>query len=236
MTDGSREGGRHVAPLFPGPAGMARGSAAVAACLCSLAVFGALAAGLAAAWQPPAAPRSPALTVVRFSPRPRPARPAPSPAVDAAGGPHLAPARPPAPAREVPPTGAAPTPSPAATRALEAVQPGLPDATAAPPVPPPSAPPIPRSADAEWDAYQAQVSARIAARKPRGVHLAGEAVVAFELDRGGRLSSAALAHSSGNAMLDQLALRTIRAASPYPPPAAALRERPLAFEVRFSFH
>lgn len=143
----------------------------------------------------------------------------------------LSPARPSAmtPARPA----AAPAPAPISVPAVESVR------TAAPN--PPSAPAESalraedRQTDAAWDAYQAKIWARIAARRPQGIHLPGEVLIAFTLDTDGRLVSAGILRSGGNAQLDRLALRTLTDSSPFPPPPPAVRDRPLRFTIRFGF-
>ncbi|EJW13280.1 periplasmic binding protein [Rhodovulum sp. PH10] len=63
----------------------------------------------------------------------------------------------------------------------------------------------------------------------------GTATVAFALDGGGRVVSAALAGSSGSAVLDREVLSMVRRASPFPapPPGAPTRfRRPIHFTVR----
>lgn len=84
--------------------------------------------------------------------------------------------------------------------------------------------------------YQRALWDRIAARRPAGVHLSGVAMIGFTLSAEGSLISAELAASSGNAMLDRLALRTIRNASPFPPPPQSVAKDRLTFTIAFSFH
>lgn len=84
--------------------------------------------------------------------------------------------------------------------------------------------------------YQAQLWARIAARKPKGLNLSGVAMVRFAVGRAGELISVELATSSGNAALDRLALRTVRNAGPFPPPPATVERDQLVFSIPFSFH
>lgn len=85
-------------------------------------------------------------------------------------------------------------------------------------------------------AYQRQLWARIAARKPAGIRLAGVAAVRFAVGGDGALVAVELAASSGNTALDRLALRTVRNASPFPPPPATVEEEQLVFTIPFSFH
>jgi TonB family protein len=85
------------------------------------------------------------------------------------------------------------------------------------------------AADAIWNAYRQTLWRRIAARRPAGIRMAGEALVRFTLDTGGTLISVELERSSGNAMLDRLALRTVRSASPFLPSPEAVKEQGLTF-------
>lgn len=108
------------------------------------------------------------------------------------------------------------------------------------PSPEPSVPAPPKVTDdkktSALAAYQNRLWARIAARKPIGVHISGTAMVRFIIGRGGELVSAELAATSGNAALDRLALRTVRNASPFPAPPADVEGDRLTFTVPFSFH
>lgn len=72
------------------------------------------------------------------------------------------------------------------------------------------------------DAYARQLWLHIAAHQTGGARLAGTALVSFTLDDQGALTALALAQSSGNAMLDRIALRSVRRAAPMPPPPAEL--------------
>ncbi|MFA7587881.1 MAG: TonB family protein [Novosphingobium sp.] len=75
----------------------------------------------------------------------------------------------------------------------------------------------------------------IAARRPRGLAASGTVEVRFRMDKSGRLLEAAVAVPSGNAMLDALALRTVRVASPYPRPPEDVRPADLAFVIPVNF-
>ncbi|NKF24311.1 energy transducer TonB [Solimonas sp. C16B3] len=77
---------------------------------------------------------------------------------------------------------------------------------------------------------------RIAAARPPGIHLTGEALLQFSLDRSGALLSASLARSSGNRLLDELALRCVRQAAPFPPPPRNLPADALNFTISFHFN
>lgn len=71
--------------------------------------------------------------------------------------------------------------------------------------------------------YPGQVMRKISrVRRPR-TNARGAAVVRFSIAGSGGLASASIARSSGNADLDQLALRVVRSAAPFPPPPAGAR-------------
>lgn len=142
------------------------------------------------------------------------------------------PAHPPAARTTPPPTASTPVAIPVPQAAG-----GRADAPDPSPAPSASSPDTEdRQTDAAWDAYQATIWGRIAARKPQGIHLPGEVTVAFTLDTDGRLVSAGILRSGGTALLDRLALRTLHDSSPFPPPPPAVRDRPLRFVIRFGFH
>ena len=153
-------------------------------------------------------------------PGPRPARRKSLPA---------SPALPPSSAVPAPAQLAAPAPD--HPRAIAA----LPDLPVAPAPSPPVAAREDAPANSAWNAYQAMVWARIAARKPRGINLPGEVLLAFTLDTEGRLVTAEIMRSGGNAQLDRLALRTLANATPFPTPPPAVRDGPLTFTIRFGF-
>lgn len=123
--------------------------------------------------------------------------------------------------------------------------PALPAALQLPPAPhlsPPSVPPVSalpvRPAQQITDlreTYAALLWRSIAAARPNGIHIPGTARIAFRLDANGRLLDLSLAQSSGSALLDRLALRTVRTASPFPPPPAGLGPDQLAFVIAFRF-
>lgn len=84
--------------------------------------------------------------------------------------------------------------------------------------------------------YNRAIWQRIAAHKPKGVHLPGRTLVSFTVAANGALQGAAIAQPSGNDELDRLALSTVRAAAPLPPLPPALGTQPLSFEIPFAFH
>ena len=106
-----------------------------------------------------------------------------------------------------------------------------PQAAPAPPEPDPAPPPVDAGSRAR---YLERLRARIAARRPPGLHIPGTAIVAFTLDPAGRLRDLALAQSSGSAMLDRLALRTVRTAAPFPAPPGDIGGD-LRFSIGFRF-
>lgn len=81
--------------------------------------------------------------------------------------------------------------------------------------------------------YPGQVMRRIS-RVPRPrVGSRGTAVVSFTIAASGGLSGLSIARSSGNAQLDQAALRMIRRAAPFPrPPAGARRSYQISIQGR----
>lgn len=100
-------------------------------------------------------------------------------------------------------------------------------------------PPLVRSqqtADTAWNSYQLLLWRQVLARRPDGLHLSGEATLRFTLDMNGALIDADIARSSGNRMLDRLALRTLRNAAPFPTPPEEIRDRILTFTIRFQFN
>lgn len=138
----------------------------------------------------------------------------------------------------------APAVKPAATLAHAAPAPSAAASTAAAPDLTPSASPPASDATAAADphaaaaddarlaaAYVQALWTQIAAARPTGTALHGEALVGFTLDADGRLVALELLQSSGNGLLDRLALRTVRRAAPFPPPPAAAGR-----EFRIAFH
>lgn len=214
-----------------------RWAAGFAALACNMALFGAFAAHFAgvdrvAAREEGSALKlfAPAAPAPEAAPPPEPpARAERRPVADGAAAERIDPVPPVATVRAAAGVVAAPAPV-----AAPMVAPPAPTVA-----PPPVAPAVAEAGserDAVWTEYQRQVRARIAARRPAGLHMTGVATLRFTLDDGGRLATLDLAQGSGNAMLDRLALRTVRSASPFPPsPDGVARER-LVFIIGFSFH
>ena len=83
--------------------------------------------------------------------------------------------------------------------------------------------------------YAQRLWRHIAARRPSGTHIPGTAIVTFTMTFDGSLKALSLARSSGNTMLDRLALRTVRAAAPFPVPPPELQGADMEFSLPFSF-
>ena len=84
-------------------------------------------------------------------------------------------------------------------------------------------------------AYAQRLWTHIRAHRPAGLQLQGTAEVAFRVDRKGSLVWARLIRSSGVALLDRLALRTVREASPFPAPPQQLSDARLEFTAPVNF-
>lgn len=167
---------------------------------------------------PPAPDSAPAAP----SPAPRSAEQSPARVTDAAPDKRRAATRPPAQQRSEAPSSA----TPPKTSAARQPQPRrdaslvLPQAVASDAPPPPGL---------DIAAFRAAVAQRVAGMKryPPGARDRGEEgkpIVAFTLDRAGRLASVSLAKSSGHAELDAETLAMVRRAAPFPapPPGAGL--------------
>ncbi|NWH08492.1 MAG: TonB family protein [Alphaproteobacteria bacterium] len=83
--------------------------------------------------------------------------------------------------------------------------------------------------------YASQIWERISAHKPRGVGRAGSVSLTFRLEENGRLASLVVARSSGDAMLDALALSAIRSSAPFEPAPAGLLRDDLLFTIALDF-
>jgi protein TonB len=90
-------------------------------------------------------------------------------------------------------------------------------------------------ADGERAAYVRRLWKWIAARRPEGIHLAGEALISFSIGSDGSLLGLSLDRPSGRAQLDRLALRTVRLAAPFPRPPENLGTGRLDFTLPFHF-
>ncbi|WP_229668252.1 energy transducer TonB family protein [Stakelama pacifica] len=137
--------------------------------------------------------------------------------------------------RAIAPTPAKPAPAPTAN--IQAMRLSVPTGALRPaePPPPPAPPAPPKSDRAALRAdYAATLWAHIRIYRPRGVHIPGTARIAFTVRADGTLDDVTLALSSGSAMLDRLALRTVRRASPAPRPPAQLAAD-ASFTLDFKF-
>jgi len=81
--------------------------------------------------------------------------------------------------------------------------------------------------------YKRRVWSALARHKPR-VGQRGSVTVRFGINAGGGLSFVQVSRSSGNSKLDQLALRTVRAAAPFAGPPESLRGRPYTIRIDFN--
>ena len=199
----------------------------------------------------PAPPAPPAELPRREAPRDLPARDLPSrdlpPSRDAAALPdRTLPARAPArlrPAEKelptLPNTQPTPTPTPTPTSA-----PARREASAAPPPQPLGAatgsasgagPLTLNVSDFPYAYYIRQVAEKIRAQWNGKAIPGQQPAVIFEIRRDGRLSLAAIDKSSGNAYYDQVALRAINDAGPFPPLPEEFKKPMLRIGLQFVF-
>jgi protein TonB len=82
--------------------------------------------------------------------------------------------------------------------------------------------------------YSANIWSTLARRKPNAGQL-GSTTVTFAIGPAGALRFVRVSRSSGNARLDQLALATVRAGAPFPPPPV-LKDGTAAYTIRIDFH
>lgn len=104
---------------------------------------------------------------------------------------------------------------------------------------PPDPPPTEPLGETESDAlarYAGVLRSAIMAWAPRSIHKEGQALVAFRLDRSGKVLDAEIMRSSGDVQLDRLALRMVRQAAPFPLPDAAIPDERLDFTIPIRFH
>ncbi len=178
---------------------------------------------------PPLAPAPPDIVVSLVSPdllMPPPVlpKPAPSPAPKAQRDPRTTETPKPAKLVKAETAAAAAAPVPASVTALDdrrAPTP-IPAAFASPvPAPPAAKSPAPTE-DAALRAYQEQVWRMIMARRPPGARLTGGAMVGFHLMADGAPCDIEIVRTSGDPMLDRLAVHTVRRAGPFPKPPAGV--------------
>lgn len=103
-------------------------------------------------------------------------------------------------------------------------------AEAAPASRPPASGPAPAAAD-PFDGWSRQVWAALDRHRPRAEAGGTTARVAFTVDTEGRLTALRLAASSGSPVFDREAMRSVRAAAPFPPPPSGVDPQRLRFEV-----
>lgn len=208
------------------------GKARLVSGLASLALHALAAAGVLAVsgMEPPSVPHGPArLTVVTLKAEARPPAPEPEETVHPRAGGEPRPAAPPILA-QAPEQSFAAGPAPALPEAPVA------QVRQAPALPPPPPPVRQERAEDGFAAYQQQLWRHIAARRPLGAGLSGEATVRFRLSPAGALLSAEIVGSSGSANLDRIALRTLRLASPMPAPPQGVASERLVFTLPVRFH
>lgn len=108
----------------------------------------------------------------------------------------------------------------------------------APAVPRPDEGPRPPAADvgSALRAYQLTIWRTIDAHRPRGINRHGTVLIAFRLSTDGALLSAEISRTSGDMLLDKIALRSVRQASPFPRPPEAVPAAALLFSIEINFH
>lgn len=128
----------------------------------------------------------------------------------------------------------APAAPPASAPALDDRPAPIP-ASFTPPAPAPAAAKAPApTEDAALRAYQEQVWRMIMARRPPGARLSGGAMIGFHLMADGAPCDIEIARTSGDPMLDRLAVDTVRRAGPFPKPPAAVNAL-TRFQIWFQF-
>jgi protein TonB len=83
--------------------------------------------------------------------------------------------------------------------------------------------------------YAGIVRARIARNRPSPSGRRGTAVIAFAIGQGGNLRFVRLARSSGDNVLDEAAVASVRRAAPFPPPPPGMSAAQLTFSIPFRF-
>ena len=89
--------------------------------------------------------------------------------------------------------------------------------------------------DTALSEYQAALWRKIDANRPRGVNLSGTVLILFQLSENGELRSADVSQSSGNILLDKIALRSVRRAAPFPLPPKGIPDAALTFKIPINF-
>lgn len=83
--------------------------------------------------------------------------------------------------------------------------------------------------------FVSDLRSSLARTKPRGLQMAGVAVVTFALLPSGELEYAHVSKSSGKALLDSAALNAVRRAAPFPRPPASMQRSELVFSIPYRF-
>lgn len=91
-------------------------------------------------------------------------------------------------------------------------------------------------ATGEFDQYRLMVWSRILASRPNGARSSGTVTLRFTLDGSGNIIDSRVERSSGQFLLDRLALQALRRAAPFPAPPQQAGDAPLAFTVPIKFH
>lgn len=89
--------------------------------------------------------------------------------------------------------------------------------------------------DAALSEYQTALWQKIDANRPRGVNLSGTVLILFQLSENGELRFADVSQSSGNILLDKIALRSVRRAAPFPLPPKGIPDAALTFKIPINF-
>ena len=130
---------------------------------------------------------------------------------------------------------------PAPVQALAAPVPTAPQSAPAPAerAIAPALAPTPRPTSAAVASWQRLLVAQLERHKrypPQAGGKVGEARLAFDIDRTGRVLASRIVHSSGSDALDREALALLRRAAPLPPPPAGLPDDRLSFVVPIRYH
>lgn len=83
--------------------------------------------------------------------------------------------------------------------------------------------------------YEVALWRKIDTNRPRGVNLSGSVLVVFKLSPDGELFFANISQTSGNVLLDKIALRSVRLAAPFPRPPKGIPDTALAFKISINF-
>ena len=103
----------------------------------------------------------------------------------------------------------------------------------------PAVAPVERPTSAAIASWERLLVAQLERHKrypPQAGGKVGEARLAFDIDRTGRVLASRIVHSSGSDALDREALALLRRAAPLPPPPAGLPDDRLSFVVPIRYH